>query len=280
MLKKLSVLFLILALFITYNATLLTVKKADAIPVTVLADVPRDTVDRIGITLWKMIGYPLLRDQVINFVTTGDFKMSWSSVKYWLIHDLAFQTANLILKDYIGFDLCTTISGDIIFALGQMYAPNYPGPDCTFDQSQLAQTAEKLFTGDSDQAWQDVKNYYYQNFHMSLYGEANQFGTWFKIRDNIDTQINQKQQNFRFEMLINDGFLGNYDCAGVPESQRPDNCRLLTPGMIVADVVKTSISAPMDSALKAQMINDVAALAGVVVDMLKNKFIYSVYEKM
>ncbi|MDD3887945.1 MAG: hypothetical protein PHN19_04170 [Patescibacteria group bacterium] len=280
MFKKLSVLFLILALFITYNATLLTVKKADAIPTVVVSDVPRDTADRIGITVWKAAVYPLVRDMVLSFVSTGDFKLSWNNVKDWLIHDLAFQTANAILQEYVGFNLCATIGADIRVALLQMYDDTGFAPDCTFDQSQLAQTAEKLFSGDSEQAWQDVKNYYYQNFHFSLYGEANQFGTWFKLRDNINTQINQRQQNIRFEMLINEGFLGNYDCSGVPESQRPDNCRVVSPGAVVAELVKSSVRDPMDSALKAQMINDVAALAGVVTDMMKNKFIYSIYDKL
>lgn len=276
--KKLLISLLIISLFLTFNSGFLTTKKADAIPVEQMFSMDY-LLDSLAIIIWKSVVYPMIRDQIINFVTTGDFKISWNSIKNWLIYELAFQTASTILKDYIGFDLCTTISGNILLAFGQMYANRNWEPSCTYDQSELAQMTNKLLTGDSQGAWQDMKNNFYANFHLSLLGPSNQFGTWFQLRDNINSQINQREQNIKFEMLINEGFLNGYDCTGVPENERPDKCMARTSGMAIAQLVKTSFSSPQDSALKATMVADLASVVGMVVDIYKNKMLKSVFEK-
>lgn len=275
--NKIFVILMIILVFIAANSNLLTVKKADAIIVT--TDIPRDTADRIGIAVWKAAAYPFIRNMVLNFVATGDFKIGWNTIKDFLIKDLAFQTANAILLEYFGLELCATIGGNVRIALLQMNDGIFQ-PNCTFNQSKVAQLSEKLIQGNTAEAWQEVRNYYFANFHLSLNGSSNEFGQWWELRDNIYSQTKQRQQNIRFEMLINEGFLGQYDCSGVPKNKRPGNCRVLSPGMITAEWIKSSVRDPMASALKAQMINDLSSLAGIVVDMIKNKFIYSIYEKL
>lgn len=276
--KKLLILFLIISLFLTLNLGFLTTKKADAIPVEETFST-NYLLDSIAILLWKGLVYPLIRDQIINFVTTGDFKISWNSIKNWLLYELPTQTANIILKKYIGLDLCTTISKDVRFALGQMYANPSWEPSCTYDQSKLAQMTVKLFTGDSQGAWQDMKKNYYPKFYLSILGEGNQFGKWFQLRDNIDSQINKREQNIKFEMLLNEGFLAGYDCTGVPEEKRPDGCRPKTTGMLVSEVIRTSISSQIEAPLQATMVADLASVVGTVVDIYKNKMFTSVLNK-
>ena len=229
--------------------------------------------DRIATYVWKAAVYPLIRDMVIRVVTTGDFKITWDDLKTWLVRDLVFQTFNAIFEEFTGFNLCARISGNIRIALLNASLTEYV-PDCTFDQSEMGQMVERVLTGETG-AWEELKAKYYRDFSFSLYSSSNDFYSWYELRDNFESQKEQKEQELKFEMLINDGFLGTRNCTD--EQKQNGNCPVVSPGTYVANLFKETYTAPFDSALGAQMWNDMASLGGVITDILKNRLVNNIY---
>lgn len=281
--KKIICIILIICSLAVSNAAFFQIKKADAVaPVGVVADAEREMGlaqysmwDRISVYVWKAAIYPLVRKAIITMITGGDFKITWDSVRTWLIEDLAFQTLHAVLMTYTGYGLCIDIGINIQMALRRSVAPDYE-PICSFEDSKIAQIGSSLIFEGTDAAWEKIRNEYYQSFFVNISGSANnQLNAWFDIQDNFEQQKNKEEQHIRLELLANDGFLGKRDCTGIEPEKRGINnekCPILTPGATIADYLKKEYSNADDATLRATIKEDIAVLAGMVIDMKMQEF--------
>lgn len=285
MTRKLINILLILCLLTSINAVLFQYKEAKAVsaPVAVTVDIPRDTGhaemskwDRIAIAVWKFAVYPVVKQSVITLVTGGDFKISWDSVKNWLIHDLAFQALDATLRAYTGYGLCIDIKMNVELALRQAMAPDYQ-PLCRPEDSKIYDLAKTLTLEGSDEAWKKVKDEYYKSFYVNFSTTAdNDLNQWFTLRSNAEAEKDKAQQHIYLELLANDGFLGKRDCSGIPPAQQGvngENCPIMSPGAIVAESIKSTISASEQATLQATIKEDLATLAGAATQLILQQII-------
>jgi len=278
MIKKFGIIIILISIICVSSAAIFTPKKAEATaPVAVVVNAP-DAWDHIQVAVWKFAVYPLFKQLMLTMLTGGDFKMSWDSVKNWLINDLAFQTLDATLRAYTGYSLCIDIKINMQLALRDAVAPEYT-PLCRPEDSKIWGLADTLINDGSDAAWLRVKDEYYRSFFFNLTSQDNDVNQWFAIQDNAEQEKNKKQQHIYLELLANDGILGKRIC---PPNYKgdPANCPIASPGNTVSHLLKTEFSSQSDSLLKTQIKEDLFALAGSGVQMLLNQIVNSAYQRM
>ena len=274
--KTAIIILIIISIVFVSNFSIFAPQKANATaPVSVVADVDR-TWDKIAIYVWKVVGVPLFKKFVMKVITGGDFKMSWSSVKSWLINDLAFQTLDATLRAYTGYSLCIDVKINIQLALRDAIAPDYQ-PLCRPEDSKIWGLADALITEGGTAAWKKLEEEYYQSFFFNLTSQNNDVNQWYAIQDNAEQEKNKKQQHIYLELLANDGVLGKRQCPPDYKGD-PDDCPIMSPGSSVSEFLKTEFSSVNDTLLQTTIKEDIFALTGSAVQLLLTQSINSAFE--
>lgn len=250
---------------------------AQPLPADALWNIDLITNEKIGwllLTIWKLAIYPIIKDLVIK-IATLDFSITGQDVFSWLFETLVFQTAEAVMLTYTGFSLCANIQVNFRLAMMRATAPDYQ-PWCTWDRSLIKKYwdfANRIYDSDSDEVWQVLKDEYFNTFSFEMRDANNVYGSWFSVKDNIETQLKKKQQNYVIELLGNNGFLGGRDCSqGIDANKNgkidnPEECKLMSPGQYLANEVNLGAGKiAKDHTLGAAIWSDVLTLMSLFVD--------------
>lgn len=237
-----------------------------------------ECLNRILVAVWKSAVYPLLKKMVMSFITTGDFGVTWESIRDWFYYDLVFQTAEAILNR-IGLSLCAQFSVQIKLALFYSLAPDYY-PECTFERSQLAQMIDEAIRKDS---WEPVRRDFFRMFYISSLPPYNQFTNYWLAKKIVNSEVSRTREDIKMEVTFSNGFLGTRDCEDRDKDGKIDNptkCRVITPGSFFAETVFGEYRNVEEATLKAQALADLGALTAMAIDTLINQAISGMYGKL
>lgn len=252
-------------------------KKAKAIgPVFDIKQI----LNNILVAIWKSVLFPLIKEIIIGWITTGEFPMTMDEFKTWLYEDLLFQTLESVFNEFANFSLCARFSANIRIALGQNELSDEK-PECTYDESELAQMVEDMVrAGDSEEAWSEIGEDFLGNFAITAQGSNNQYGAWYETQDRFYAQSRRTEDDLRLEVGANRGFLGQRDCSRWTEAndqngdgERQDNeCPLQTTGESAASALE-SYNTLEEGTIGSEVFSDLIALFGQVIDLVINKAI-------
>lgn len=259
-----------------------------------------EQLNRVLVAIWKFAIFPILKKLVVKFAS-GDLSINGLDVINQLANS-GFQALQAVMLTYTGFSLCSDIKGNLRTAFARAGTPGDYIPSCTLDRSKLAKTIITIGQagvngGDVGKAILDAEKKFISQFAVSLQGSNNDFGTWFGLRSNHAQQYAKQQQNYRFEVLVNQGFFGARDCGklNVPGSTKAEteasprvkktakkakkgaeaatidkykDCRIKSPGLMFAEDAKKSIEGLKQGSIQATAIQDIIALSGLFIDTL------------
>ena len=117
-------------------------KKAKAIGPTF--DI-KQILNNLLVSIWKSVLFPLIKEIIVGYITTGEFPMNMDEFKTWLVEDLLFQTMESVLNEFANFSLCAEFSMNVRIALGQNELAPEDRPDCTFRESNWMTTLETAY---------------------------------------------------------------------------------------------------------------------------------------
>lgn len=244
--KIISVVLLVLVVFIGSGLGVLSQPKVAKAtwPTIDIAKIANDVL----VAIWKFAIFPLIKKLVLK-LASGDLSLNGLEILNWAVNDLWFQSMQAILYNFTGVSLCADIKMNIRVAFAQAGAPGTYIPECTFDRSlikkgldTLQQLQKEGLTG--TEKWKIFEREFTQRFGASLEGSNNDYTTWFGLRSNAIEQMAKKEQNYRFELLVNQGFFGARDCQNI----KPDT--------------KTAAAEAAGGKANANTAKDAAATAG------------------
>lgn len=233
---------------------------------------------RVLTAVWKAAVFPLIKRMVMSFITTGDFGITWESIKHWFYYDLVFQTAEAVLKR-IGLSLCDQFSVQVRLALLSSYLPDFR-PECDFNRSQIAKMVKEAIDRDS---WEPVRRDFFRMFYLSSFPQNNQFTNYWLAKKYINAEVTRTQEDIKLELTFSRGFLGTRDCEdkdGDGKIDNPTKCRVVTPGSFFAETVFGEYQSIEKATLGSQVLADIGALSAMAIDTLVNQFIYGAYGKL
>ncbi|MEW6407548.1 MAG: hypothetical protein AB1465_02550 [Patescibacteria group bacterium] len=237
-----------------------------------------ECLNRILVAIWKSAVYPLLKRMVMSLITTGDFGITWESIKDWFYYDLVFQTAEEILNR-IGLTLCAQFSVQIKLALLYSLALDYY-PECEFDESQIAQTINEAIQRED---WEPIRRDFFRMFYMQSLPPYNQFTNYWLAKKLVNTEVTRTREDINRELTFSNGFLGTRECEDKDKDGKIDNptkCRVITPGSYFAETVFGEYKQVEQATIGAQTLADLGALTAMAIDTLTNQAIYGMYGKL
>lgn len=257
-----------------------------------------EQLNRVLVAIWKFAIFPILKKLVVK-LASGDLSINGLELITTFAKDLAFQSLQAVLLTYTGFSLCSDIRGNMRTAFARAGTPGEYIPDCTFDRSIIKKGFDIVRQlGNStnlSEAAKVAERELTSRFAISLQGSNNDFGTWFGLRSNFLEQNEKKQQNYRFELLVNQGFFGARDCGklNVPGSTKAEaeaapkvkktakkktasaktvdkykDCRIKSPGLMFAEDAKKRIEGVKQGSIQATALQDIIALSAIFIDTL------------
>ena len=256
-------------------------KKAEAIgPVFDIKQI----LNNLLVAIWKSVIFPLIKEIVIGYITTGEFPMDMDSFKTWLVEDLLFQTLESILNEFADFSLCANFSLNVRIALGNELTLD-DQPECTYDQSELAQMLERVITAEQETGeggealWDEINNNYLSGLVQTSLGSNNQYGGWLEAQERFSVETTRTRDDLQLEVSANRGFLGQRDCSQWEEGSHDLNrdgemqeneCPLQTTGETVAGALE-SYNTLEQGSIGSEVFADLIGFLGNIVDLLINK---------
>lgn len=251
-----------------------------------------EQLNKVLVAIWKFAIYPILKKLVMK-IATGDLNINGAE----LLADFGnagFQVAQAIILNYTGFSLCSDIKGNFRIAFARLVDNTNYIPTCTADRSKLVQAGRYIIElaqrgGTATEGFKAVEQAFLERFSVSIQGDNNDYGSWFGLRSNFLEQIQKKEENYRFELLVNQGFFGARDCSNVrlqnankteaaksatvkkgkvATVDKYRDCRIKSPGLLFAEDAKKSIQGLKQGSIQAQSLQDIIALTGLFVDQL------------
>ncbi len=261
-------------------------KKAKAIgPVFDIKQI----LNNLLVSIWKSVIFPLIKKIVIGYITTGEFPMDMDSFKTWLYEDLLFQTLESVVGQFSNFSLCADFSMNVRIALGNETALNTGDgsdqPDCTYDQSNLAQMLERVITAEQDTGgggealWDEINHNYLSGLFQTSLGSNNQYGAYIDAQERFATQSTRTANDLRDEASANRGFLGTRDCSQWTAESNDTNhdgemqeneCPVQTTGETIAGALE-SYNTLEQGSVGSEVFADLLGFLGQIVDLLINK---------
>ncbi|MBU1167434.1 hypothetical protein KKC60_03440 [Patescibacteria group bacterium] len=295
----LSVVLIILIVFVFSGiGVFATPKPAQATwPTIDLGKLANDVI----VAVWKFAVFPLIKSLVLK-VASGDLSLNGLEILNWGSKEMWFQSLQSALYSYTGFSLCSDIKMNMRIAFARSASPGVGGaggayvPDCTFDRSIIKKTLDAINElekqGKAGQdTWKILETEFNKRFALSLTGQNNDFSTWFGMRTTAAEQMAQKEQNYRFELMVNQGFFGARDCSNIkPDTKvaaakgdtkgnkkssavkkpidKYRDCRVKSPGLVFAENAKKSISGLQQGTIQAQAYQDMITLTALTIDTI------------
>ena len=288
--KKLLLIGLIgIICFVTSGLGVLALpKKAEAIgPVFDIKQI----LNNLLVSIWKSVIFPLIKEIVVGYITTGEFPMDMDSFKTWLYEDLLFQTLESVVGEFSDFSLCADFSMNINIALGNELAlsdSNGNGqPDCTYDQSELAQMTERIIRAEQDSGegaetlWDEINSNYLSGLFRTSLGSNNQYGAYIEAQERFSAQTSRTGDDLKVEVSANRGFLGQRDCSQWEKDEHDSNhdgemqeneCPTQTTGETVAGALE-GYNTLEEGSIGSEVFADLIGFLGSIVDLLINKAI-------
>jgi hypothetical protein len=281
--KKLLLIGLVsIICFVTSGLGVLALpKKADAIgPVFDIKQI----LNNLLVSIWKSVIFPLIKEIVVGYITTGEFPMDMDSFKTWLYEDLLFQTLESVVGQFSDFSLCADFSMNVRIALGNELAVD-DQPDCTYDQSELAGMTERIIRAEQDSGegaealWDEINSNYLSGLFQTSLGSNNQYGAYAEAQERFSAQARRTEDDLRLEVSANRGFLGQRDCSQWEEGSHDLNhdgemqeneCPLQTTGETVAGALE-GYNRLEEGSIGSEVFADLIGFLGSIVDLLINK---------
>lgn len=264
-------------------------KQADAF--WFVTDVGEE-LNRVLVAIWKFAIFPILKKLVMK-IATGDLNINGQE----LLNDFAkagFQVAQAVMLERTGFSLCSDIRGNFRIAFARLADNTRYIPSCTLDRSKLVQAGAAIVDfaqrgGTATEAFKALEREFTQRFSLSLQGENNDYNAWYGLRSNFLEKVQKKEEDYRFELLVNQGFFGARDCSNITHQNETEaqkqkkstvkkgnvktvdkykDCRIKSPGLLFAEDAKKSIQGLKQGSVQAQSLQDIIALTGLFVDQL------------
>jgi hypothetical protein len=240
-------------------------------------------LNNLLVSIWKSVLFPLIKEIVVSYITTGEFPMNMDEFKTWLVEDLLFQTMESVLNEFANFSLCAEFSMNIRIALGQNELAPDDQPDCTYDQSVWMEKLEKAYQAGEEGGngmavlGEDLRDTFFENFTISAQGANNQYGSWWNVQDRVTAEATRQENQYNVELSANRGFLGQRDCSRGEDRNDDgevsgDECPTTTTGESVATALE-SYNNYTEGAIQTEVFSDLIALFGNVIDLVINQAI-------
>ncbi|NQV00230.1 MAG: hypothetical protein HQ538_05815 [Parcubacteria group bacterium] len=240
-------------------------------------------LNNLLVSIWKSVLFPLIKEIIIGYITTGEFPMSMDEFKTWLVEDLLFQTMESVFNEFANFSLCSEFSMNIRIALGQNELAPDRQPNCTYDQSQWMQIIEHAVDAEREDGLggevlgEELRQEFFRSFHLSAQGANNQYGAWWEVQDRVTAEATRQEDQYNVELSANRGFLGQRDCSrGEDENNDGEvsgvECTTVTTGETVAGSLE-SYNNYTEGAIHTEVFSDLIALFGNVIDLVINQAI-------
>lgn len=254
-------------------------------------------LNKILVAIWKFAVYPILKKLVLK-IAAGDLSINGLELVTTGLKNLAFQGLQATMLAYTGFSLCSDIRGNLRVAFARAGTPGDYVPDCTFDRSLVKKSIDvvrrlEATGGTPDKVFKVLEGELVGRFSASLQDSNNDYNTWFGLRTNFAEQLQKKQENYRFEILVNQGFLGARDCGKLnfPGATKAEteaaskvkktskktkaktvdkyrDCRIKSPGLMFAEEAKKNIDGLKQGSIQATAVEDLIALTALFIDTL------------
>jgi hypothetical protein len=285
--RSVFVIFLLVFCFVTSGLGVLAFPKPTeaGIPATVLADIP-SWLDKILLAIWKAVLFPILKNIVITFLTSGDFAINWSEFVKWSYQELAFQTIEGFLNE-AGLTLCSRFSFDIKIALMKTFSKDYSDQfPCTWEQSQLVQMFEEAIETES---WLPIYRDGLKMFSLTARDTNNEFSRWWNYQDTVQSRIARREGDYRFELLLNNGFLDSRDCSKWRKElhdfnndgeKQEEECPRRSLGGATAAYMNDRYGKIEGAMVETQAWSDVLTLLAMGIDTVLNDMVHGVVDEI
>lgn len=179
-------------------------------------------VNDVLTAIWKLAIFPLIKKFVLK-LASGDLNINGLEMLSTLGKDMAFQAVQATLMSWAGLSLCSEIKANVRIAFARAGGPGDYVPQCTYDRSLIKKAelaiTEMTQTGKTGtDAFKVLEREFFQRFALTMEGDNNDYSTWFGMRSNMMNQLQKKEDTYRLELLVNNGFLGSRDC----QNLKPD----------------------------------------------------------
>ncbi|MBU1118632.1 hypothetical protein KKH43_01985 [Patescibacteria group bacterium] len=265
-------------------------------------------LNKVLVMIWKFAIFPLVKKFVMKFAT-GDLSINGMEILTWFIKDLYFQSFQAVLLTYTGFSLCSDIKANVRVAFAKAGVPGTYKPECTFDRSLIKKSVDAMAAinkagGVTPELLKQAEREFMNRFTIKLEGENNDLSTWFGIRSNASQQFQKSEQNYRFELLVNQGFFGARDCKNVNQQKttkaqqaktskkvkktatpkkpvdKYKDCRIKTPGLMFAEDAKKSIADLKKGTIQSVVLEDLVALTALFIDQVLETSVTGIWNSL
>lgn len=240
-------------------------------------------LNNLLVSIWKSVLFPLIKEIIVGYITTGEFPMNMDEFKTWLVEDLLFQTLESVLNEFADFSLCAEFSMNIRIALSQNELAPEDQPNCSYDQSPWMETLENVYRASEagedvgDVLTDSIRENFFENFAISAQGSNNQYGAWYGVQDRTTVEATRQENQYNVELSANSGFLGSRDCSRGEDTDGSgevdgDECETVSTGQSVADSLE-SYNNYTEGTIQAEVFTDLIAMFGSIIDLLINQAI-------